>query len=260
MKNKIIGIVLAVIFAVMGIGILASGSDSSSAELLNVTEITSSQITSDNNYVIEEAMILDCYATMETNGSTSEWYLLIGFYDSTDTLCLTSLEMTKTDAIYQEVIDYLENDALGYGDLVLPVYASALNLTQSSEIGGYFQEYLNNMAATGITGSNLWLKLDYMGATMAEYEDQLSSDSTGSIIMGIFFLIFAVVILILSFKMKKSAKKAHTAGAAQNIYQAPPAQPQQPVYQAPQNGTVCPTCGNVVAAGTAFCGKCGTKL
>lgn len=266
MKSKTVVYIFVAIIAIFGIVLMATGSSSSDTELVNVESISASQMDNTYDYEITEAYIFDSYAQYEENGTPKTYYMAVVFYDATGTLCMTSMELEKGDDIYQEVMDYLDDDSMYVGDLVLPLYCSASSFSSSSEVGGYFSEYATEIALYGYETQQVWLQLDYMGSTLTEYQDEAASSSNGSVVMGVIFLVFAGILLVLSIVSGKKAKAR--AAAQQTAYQTVPAQPtcqMPPQYptqpQAPARPTgVCPTCGEKVKSGSAFCGNCGTRL
>lgn len=256
MKRKIFPCIMAVIIAIIGIGMIGSSIDDSDTTLMSVESISASQMTGDYDYEFTEAYIFDSYAQYEENDVIKTYYMSVVFYDASGDLCITSMTLEKGDAIYQDVLDYLNDDTLYVGDLVMPLYCTASSFNLDSEVGGYFSEYADELESYGYNTQVVPLQLDYMGSTLTEYEEAVASSRSGSIIMGVCLLLFAAALMIASVV---SAKKAKTrANAKQTV-------PAQPVYQAPPQvpvrpAGVCPTCGEKVKSGAAFCGNCGTKL
>lgn len=273
MKNRIVSIIVAVMFLIAGVVMIAGGVSGSDAELKDVTTLSASSMDDSFDYEIQEAYIFDNYATYEENGKPETYYLAVCFYDANDNLCMASLAMDPSDDIYDVVMDYLNDDTMYVGDLMLPVYASAGSFSSTSDVGEYFQEYANEIALYDYNPQVLWLQLHYMGGTLTDYEESAKSDSNASTIGGVVMLVLAVVFILLSTRAAKKQKEAEAARAAaraayaaqQPVFTAAP-QPQtsfkSPTYQAPapEATAFCPTCGQKVKPGTAFCGSCGAKL
>lgn len=275
MKNKIVSIIVAIIFLIAGVVMIAGGVSGSDTELKDVSTLTASSMDNSFDYEIQEAFIFDNYATYEENNVPETYYLAVAFYDMNDNLCMASMSMEKGDDIYDDVMDYLNDDTMYVGDLILPVYASASSFSSTSDVGEYYQEYANEIALYDYNPQLLWLQLDYMGGTLTDYEDQAKSDSNASTIGGVVMLVLAVVFILLAVRNAKKQKEAEAARAAaraayaaqQPVYAAPPQQAsfKSPTYQAqpaaqPQAASFCPTCGEKVKPGTSFCGSCGAKL
>ncbi len=310
MKKKIILCILAVILLIIGICTLVSGIFGGETALEDVSTLTSSEMDGSADYKFSEAIVFDRYATYEENNIPETYYLAIGFYDANDNLCIASLAMDKNDDIYDEVMDYLNDDSMYLGDLVLPMYCTADTFSDNTEVGEYFEEYHEEIASNGISGELLWLQMNYQGATLTEYEESSSVNAVMGLIMGGGFLVLGIALLLLAILKKKPQPAPASAYAAPQAsgytapqapsysapqasgyaapqasgYSAPQASgysaPQAPSYSAPQTSgygapqasgyatppapaparNVCPTCGERLKPGAAFCGNCGTRI
>lgn len=241
MKNKVLSIVLSIIIAIVGICITVSGFSSGNRELVSVSGLTMEELDGTQDYEIPEAYLLDSYASYEENGDITSYYMAVGFYDADDYLCVVSMEVEKDDPCYDVIMDYLNDDSMYMGDLVLPLYASSTTFTQTSELGQYFGEFAQELSSNGVIAEPLWIQLDYMGETKAAYEDALSQSSTKTILLGIVFILLAVIFFVFS---RIRAKKSASATQAQpNGY---------PRY--------CPNCGAPISPDDAFCSDCGAAL
>lgn len=262
MKNKIASIILVIALVIGGVGMIASGIGSSGTELKDVTTLTAYSMDDSFDYEIKEAYIFDNYATYEEDNEPQTYYLAVSFFDTNGKLCLTSMEMEKGDDLYDEVMDYLADDTMYMGDLILPVYASANSLSSSSEVGQYFQKFATDFEKHSLFPELLWLQLDYKGSTMEDYEDQTGFESIGSFVMGAVFLLLSVVVTLLSIRAsRKASTPTDTPNAPQDTFT-----PEHSQYHGPsqfrdgQPTVFCPACGQAVNPGTAFCGSCGAKL
>lgn len=248
MKNRVISIILAVIIGLCGIGALISGIFGASKELVSVTTLYGDELDGSADYEIQEAYILDSYATYDENDIPKTWYLVVGLFDTEDSLYVVSMELEKGDDIYDTVMDYLNDDTMYVGDLVLPVYATATTFARNSDLGEFFEEYVQDLNNNDIYCAPNWLQLDYMGGTLADYESNSSKSSTGTIIMGVVFLILAVLFPVLVNRKSKKAATRH-ADASQTTF-APKT----------QQGNFCPNCGARIPVGSNFCDCCGERL
>lgn len=243
MKNKVISIILAVILGLCGIGALISGIFASNKELVSVTTLYGDELDGSADYEIQEAYIIDSYATYDENDVPKTWYLLVGFFDAEDSLYVVSMELEKDDDIYDTVMNYLDDDDMYIGDLVLPVYATAVTFASDSDLGQYFGSYLVNLNNHDFACTANFLQLDYMGGTMEAYEANSSKDSTGTIIMGVVFLILAVLFPVVV--SKKNKRLAHTTEDFDYEEKA---------------DTFCPNCGARVPVSAKYCDCCGERL
>lgn len=293
MKRKLPGIIIASLLALFGIFMivfaLMGGKD-----LLPITDFTADDLGDEYDYFIEEAFILDHYASYELNGNDVAYYIAVGFYDEADTLCLVSMELEKEDKIYQKIADYLEDDSMYLGDLALTMYVSSTRFDADSDLGVLLGQYSQELEGIDIENHPLWLQLDYMGSNRAEYDDAASAGRMSKLILAACFMVMAVLVLVLTLFAKKKTPTVSSPEPAYIPYPAAPPESQpapgympqpapqptpgyapqptpgyapQPASQPPVQQTppqreqgFCTVCGSPTKPGAAFCAKCGSKL
>jgi flagellar basal body-associated protein FliL len=208
---SVVFLIIAVLFATLGIMRLGE------KPVVDAATVKYSDISTENEYSFSELCLVDVYAAFweDDEDNVVEYDYIVCFYDSTGALCYASLEVSKSSDISKTCLDYLNDDKLQPGDVLLSGCFSCYALDkQSDDIDEDFAKLYNdyNAEAPGVK-TNLHFKYD--GANAEEFAENRKTEATIFIIAGaIFFIIAAVIItlLVVSFKKAKKLSDVVTEG------------------------------------------------
>ncbi len=212
---SVVFLIIAVVFATLGIMRLGE------KPVVDAASVKYSEISTENEYYFSELCLVDSYAAFweDTEDNIVEYDYIVLFADSTGALCYASLEVSKSSDISKTCLDYLNDDTLQPGDVLLSGCFSCYALDKQSDdidedFDTLYKEY--NAELPGVK-TNLHFKYD--GANAEEFAENRKTEATIFIIAGaIFFIVSAVIItlIVVSFKKAKKISDVVTEG-----YEAP---------------------------------------
>ena len=212
---SVVFLIIAVVFATLGIMRLGE------KPVIDAATVKYSEISTENEYYFSELCLVDSYAAFweDTEDNIVEYDYIVLFADSTGALCYASLEVSKSSDISKTCLDYLNDDTLQPGDVLLSGCFSCYALDKQSDdidedFDTLYKEY--NAELPGVK-TNLHFKYD--GANAEEFAENRKTEATIFIIAGaIFFIVSAVIItlIVVSFKKAKKISDVVTEG-----YEAP---------------------------------------
>ena len=230
-------LVLGIVFALFGLVLVAATAATSGTSLVDTATVSNYQIESAGNYQVDDMIVFEGYASKEVEGSEDTLYMMVGYADADDTFCLSSLRVEDGDALYSQIVDYLQDDSQSVGDCVI----SGCFTTQELEDGAkdYFDEEVSYVQDKLGDGTPVPVEFIYRGATPEEFRTNLNGENTMLMVIGLVFLGIGVLMLVF-FGVGVSKAKS------QNQYQGQPMQPAfggQPVYAQPGQQPAQPAYG-----------------
>ena len=219
--------IVGLVFIVVAILTKNSGS-----EVTDISGLSHTALSTGKNYYISELVLVDEYAhTWEkTESNIVKRHYLVYFYDNSDNLCYASLTVSTDSDLYKTCNDYINDDSLMVGDVILSGCFSSSSF--SSEVDGLSteyalaqKEYYNN----GLPGTKTSLNLTYKAKDKTEFSVQNKTVSTVFLCVSILFIILGAVIVVLSLskrsKIKEEIQNAQNILNSQNSGYIPPQPP-----------------------------------
>ncbi len=140
--KKVLAIIAALAFILVGAIFLNSEVVDTSEDPGNLAELSCSELEENHIYYIEELCVLDAFATLEDD----VLYLMVLYTDADDRQVVANMPVNPGAEIWDDVNDYLDDDSMGYGDMVLDCYVKAEeDINVQDKLHGYFSEYMNRV-------------------------------------------------------------------------------------------------------------------
>jgi flagellar basal body-associated protein FliL len=177
--------------------------------VVDAATVKYSDFSTENEYSFSKLCLVDVYAAFweDSKDNVVEYDYIVRFFDSTGALCYASLEVAKSSDISKTCLDYLNDDKLRPGDVLLSGCFSCYALDKQSDdrdedFAKLYNDY--NADAPGVK-TNLHFKYD--AANAEEFAENRKTEATIFIIAGaIFFIVSAVIITLIVVSFKKANK------------------------------------------------------
>lgn len=212
---SVLFLIIAIVFGTLGVMRLGE------KPVVDAATVKHTEINTQDEYYFTELCLVDAYAAFweDDEDNIVEYDYVVCFYDSTGALCYASLEVSKSSDISKTCLDYLNDDTLQPGDVLLSGCFSCYALDkQSDDRDEDFAKLYNDYNAE-LAGVKTNLHFKYDGANAEEFAENRKTEATIFIIAGaIFFIVSAIIItlIVVSFKKAKKISDVVTEG-----YEAP---------------------------------------
>jgi hypothetical protein len=212
---SVVFLIIAVVFATLGITQLGE------KPVVDAATVKYSDFSTENEYSFSDLILVDVYAEFweDDEDNIVGYNYLVLFGDSTGEPCYASLEVPNSSDISKTCLDYLKDETLEAGDVLLSGCFSCYDLDEQGEDATkLFSEIYSNYNAD-FAGVKTNLHFKYDAANAEEFAENRKVEATIFIIAGaIFFIVSAVIItlIVVSFKKAKKLSDVVTEG-----YEAP---------------------------------------
>lgn len=152
----------------------------------------SPEILTAGGYFIEDAVIFDQYAYTEENHRTVSYEYAVAFCMDNGQWVIASMKQKPSDALYETINAYLEDDTQYISDLRMPMYVTI------GSLGTTFRDYLDNYIEKVFEADDndflpVYYELTYRGSTDAEYQASLEKDKRLSILVGAIIVLSGIL-------------------------------------------------------------------
>ncbi len=180
-KHPLLFIVLGLFMLLIGFSCIVTAFDQPIYPV-DMTAV-SPEILTAGGYFIEDAVILDQYAHTEENNRTVSYEYAVAFCMNNDQWGIASLKHKPSDALYETISAYLEDNTQYIGDLRMPMYVTIGSL--GTTFRGYLDSYIEKVfGAEDNDFLPVYYELTYRGGTDAEYQASLEQNKRLSILVG----------------------------------------------------------------------------
>ena len=192
------------------------------APLETASELTASDFQAGGSYDLGEVIVLDSYAYASTNDDINTNYYAVLFAGANDEPYLISLAVSTEDDIYQELLDFANDDTQFMGDISVNVCGIAQEFdSEDDTLQGFYQEFQDNLYSEGIEVTAIPLELIYKGEDAAAFRENTNGDWTTAIVTTVIIevvgLVFLVIGILLGRRDKgKKQRKETDDGPAMN--------------------------------------------
>ncbi|MCQ2524347.1 MAG: hypothetical protein MJ123_08405 [Lachnospiraceae bacterium] len=173
-----------------------------SKEPVAFENVSKDEIKAGNIYYATDIILIDGYASLTSNNSTS-YYCFIAYYDNNDDLCVSSMRVSPTDEIYGMVSRYIKNPNAGIGDCIVSAYIeSEASSKIDSKVRGFYEDSIKEAEENEIFYKTDVVDLNYkylcsgdLPAEGASYKIKSSASSTalgclaGALVAGLLGLL-----------------------------------------------------------------------
>ena len=212
---SVVFLIIAVVFATLGITQLGE------KPVVDAATVKYSDFSTENEYSFSNLVLVDVYAEFweDDEDNIVGYNYVVLFADSTGELCYASLEVPNSSDISKTCLDYIKDEKLEVGDVLLSGCFSCYDLDKQDEDATKLFSELYSEYNAELAGVKTNLHFKYDGANAEEFAENRKVEATIFIIAGaIFFIVSAVIItlIVVSFKKAKKISDVVTEG-----YEAP---------------------------------------
>ncbi|MBR3965244.1 MAG: hypothetical protein IKJ80_07535 [Clostridia bacterium] len=196
-------LIFAVVFGALGIMRLGE------KPVVDAATVKYSDFSTENEYSFSNLVLIDVYAEFweDDEDNIVGYNYLVLFADSTGELCYASLEVPNSSDISKTCLDYIKDEKLEVGDVILSGCFSCYDLDkQDDDATKLFSELYSEYNAE-LAGVKTNLHFKYDAANAEEFAENRKTEATVFIIAGAVFLIISAVIITLLVVSFKKAKK-----------------------------------------------------
>ena len=212
---SVVFLIIAVVFATLGITQLGE------KPVVDAATVKYSDFSTENEYSFSNLVLIDAYAEFWEDDEINivGYNYVVLFADSTGEPCYASLEVPNSSDISKTCLDYIKDEKLEVGDVLLSGCFSCYDLDKQDEDATKLFSELYSEYNAELAGVKTNLHFKYDGANAEEFAENRKVEATIFIIAGaIFFIVSAVIItlIVVSFKKAKKLSDVVTEG-----YEAP---------------------------------------
>lgn len=195
------------LFAVFGLTEELGGPD----PLVSAPDVSALSMSDDNSYYLGEAVILDCYATeTDEDDDITEYYCAVAFENQDSAVGIASLAVPPASPLCAAILSYLEDDSQGFGDCSAVMYCTTSSLSVSSDLGTFYQEYLDTLDDAGLSEfTPVYLNMTYVSDNEADFLAHVEADNRTGLIMAVSFGIFGIFFLLLGYSRRRKHDDDH---------------------------------------------------
>ena len=190
-----------------------------------LTETSHTELDVGTTYYMDQISVVDAYALEEGNltQNTTEWALLIYFYDREDQPCYGSMTVNKTSPLWERCNDYVTDTEAFVGELILNGYFSCRNIAAlDSPLPTYYREGYELYNET-IPGINTEKHFVYLGTTEKEAAEVQRGEVLEDlgVLSGVIIVDIVGILVIVWMRKKIPTEKKDGKIAAEDIVSHP---------------------------------------
>lgn len=207
-RRRTWGILLLVVAAVLTVVAITADilNFTGNNEIYRMDEVAGEEIATETNYYIPNLYLIDAYAV---NDDDDSYYFLCGFFDKNDEFWVTQMQITSTDGIYRDAMDYLDHGNVG--DFDQPCYVLCSEVPEDDDLQSFAEDSIKYYVDAGLMSREMVLDVQlepvwHGGMTLEQArEAQHKEDMMMAFVLNILaVLVGAVGVLLLRSDRKQA--------------------------------------------------------
>lgn len=237
--NKVFVTFMALVIAFVGYLFMSTPITDTSEDPVDVAEIGYYDIEKDHIYYIEDLIIADAHSSRT---DSDVHYCIVLFYDKYDNMVAVNMPMNPDDEIWDDLLDYLEDDDMQVGDYTVNCYVKAEKDYTYDDVGSYFMDTVWKYELDlGSDIKTIEWRFDYVCDEDGDPYYVAEGSNTVGKVMGVLTIGVAVLILYFGVIRGSKPKTPKAKKAAHGPVPMPPTHtPTQPTYQPAQQSSYAP--------------------
>lgn len=208
-------IIVGIILIALGIGVTVKGVDFKEIEFVPECTVAFSDTNKTDVYETTDMIVFDSFATITTNYSETDYYL-VGIWEDDETLKYATLVTDAKDGwLYREVQDYYNDSSLTIGDCRIPMCYTVTKLSGiDKELQDWYYERIDDYVELDYNYESTDLVLHYACDSyddFAAYRQDAEKDSRIMMILATALILGGIVCISIGLILHANDKKKELA-------------------------------------------------